>query len=98
MMNGSKLLIPAVMLTASLAASASPAPAPTLSDTARADVQGTLMPAVMGARAPDSFPVPKRLQDYTASKAELFARRKECTGERCGSITGSVSGWDDSDQ
>jgi hypothetical protein len=86
------------MLTASLGAFAKPAPAPTLSDTARADVQRTLTPAVMGARAPDSFPVPKRLQDYTASKVELFAMRKECTGERCGSITGSGSGWDDSDQ
>ncbi len=98
MMNGSKLLIPAVMLTASFAASATPAPAPTLSDTARADVQRALTPAVMGTRAPDSYPVPKRLQDYTDSKAELFAARKECTGTRCGSISGSGSGWDDSDQ
>jgi hypothetical protein len=96
-MNASKLLIPAVMLTASLAASASPAPAPTLRDTARADVQRTVTPAVMGAR-PDSFPVPKRLQDYTDSKTEQFAMRKECTGIRCGSISGSGSGWDDSDQ
>jgi len=95
-MNASKLLIPAVMLTASLAASAIPAPAPTRSDTARADVQRTVTPAVMGTRAPDSFPVPKRLQDYTDSKAEQFAMR--CTGERCGSISGSGSGWDDSDQ
>ncbi|MES2951267.1 MAG: hypothetical protein V4858_22260 [Pseudomonadota bacterium] len=98
MMNTSKLLIPAVMLTASFAASAIPVSRATLSDTPRADVQRTLMPAVMGTRAPDSFPVPKRLQDYTDSKAELFAMRKECTGIRCGSISGSGSGWDDSDQ
>jgi hypothetical protein len=84
------------MLTASFGASANPAPAPTLNDTARADVQRTLMPAVMGTRAPDSYPVPKRLKDYTDSKVEQFAMR--CTGERCGSISGSASGWDDSDQ
>ena len=96
-MNGSKLLIPAVLLTASLGASAKPAPAPNPRDMARADTQQRVItPAVMGTRAPDSYPVPQRLQDYTDSKTELFAAR--CTGTRCGSISGSGSGWDDSDQ
>ena len=96
MMNGSKLLIPAVMLTASLGASATPATAPAANEMARADTLRFITPAVMGTRAPDSYPVPQRLQDYTDSKTELFAAR--CTGTRCGSISGSGSGWDDSDQ
>ena len=95
-MNGSKLLIPAVMLTASLGVSAKIAPTPTVGPAAPTQALGALTPAVMGTRAPDSYPVPQRLQDYTDSKAARFARA--CSGTRCGSISGSDSGWDDSDQ
>jgi hypothetical protein len=95
-MNGSKLLIPAVMLTASLGVAAKIAPAPTTTDTAPTATSRVLTPAVMGTRAPDSYPVPERLQEYTDAKAMRFARA--CSGTRCGSISGSDSGWDDSDQ
>lgn len=96
-MNGSKLLIPAVMLTASLGVSAKIADEPVTGPAATTtQVLGTLVPAVMGTRAPDSYPVPQRLQHYTDTKAARFARA--CSGTRCGSISGSDSGWDDSDQ
>ena len=51
MMNGSKLLIPAVMLTASLGASATPATAPAANEMTRADTLRFITPAVMGTRA-----------------------------------------------
>lgn len=95
-MNASKLLIPAVMLTASLGVSAKPAPALAAAGAAPTQTLRVLTPAVMGKRAPDSYPVPERLQEYTDAEASRYAMR--CSGSRCGSISGSDSGWDDSDQ
>ncbi|HET7792895.1 MAG TPA: hypothetical protein VFL64_05885 [Rhizobacter sp.] len=95
-MNGTKLLIPAAMLTASLGVGAKIAPAPAPVDKATTEAQRVVTPAVLGVRAPDSYPIPQRLQDYTDSAATQIAR--PCTGSRCGSISGSGNGWDDSDQ
>lgn len=95
-MNATQLLIPAVMLTASLGASAKLAPPTVPADAAPTQAQRVVTPAVMGIRAPDSYPVPQRLQDYTEAAGARFAMR--CSGSRCGSISGSDSGWDDSDQ
>ena len=96
-MHAHKLLIPAVMLSASLGVSARIAPAPlAAADATPKEAPRTITPAVLGERAPESYPVPQRLQDYTDTEAAHFALR--CTGSRCGSISGSDSGWDDSDQ
>ena len=97
-MNGSKLLIPAVMLTASLGAFAKLAPVPTLAHAAQADAPRVLTPAVMGTRAPDNYPVPQRLQDYSDSMSKGVLVARPCQGIRCGSTSGSGNGWDDSDQ
>jgi hypothetical protein len=95
-MNGSRLLIPAVMLTASLGVSATIAPPAAVDGAAPTQMQRVLTPAVMGKRAPDSYPVSQRLQEYSDTEASRYAMR--CSGERCGSISGSDMSWDDSDQ
>jgi len=95
-MNAHKLLIPAVMLTASLGVPAKSMLAPVPADAASKKVAPRVItPAVLGERAPESYPVPDRLQQYNDTAVQTAMR---CSGIRCGSISGSDSGWDDSDQ
>ncbi len=53
------------------------------------------VPAVLSVRPPSEYPVPQRLTEYTNSIADAtnLSKRKD----HCATISGSDSGWDDSD-
>ncbi|BAY09313.1 hypothetical protein [Calothrix sp. NIES-2098] len=91
-MNYKTSLLPAVMLsvaainTLTVAASA---------NAASATNGEQAVPAVLSVRPPSEYPVPERLTQYTHTIAD--ATNLSMRNEHCATISGSDSGWDDSD-
>ncbi|WP_134075817.1 hypothetical protein [Nostoc sp. 106C] len=92
-MNYKTSLLPAVMIsvaainTLSVATSANAASANNGKQEA--------VPAVLSVRPPSEYPVPERLTQYTHTIAD--ATNLSMRNEHCATISGSDSGWDDSD-
>jgi hypothetical protein len=90
-MNYKTGLLPAVMISVAAINTVTVA---TKADAASPSNGQEAVPAVLSVRPPSEYPVPERLTQYTNSIADATTYSMR---DHCATISGSDSGWDDSD-